>query len=70
MTVTFSVTFPHDGDICYLAYHYPYTYSRLMVSLALILLEVSVREIKKSEKRITLKTQIYHVGRVYRVWYS
>ena len=32
MTVTFSVAFPHDNDICYLAYHYPYTYSRLLVS--------------------------------------
>ena len=32
MTVTFSIAFPHDNDICYLAYHYPYTYSRLLVS--------------------------------------
>lgn len=25
------VTFPHSEDACYLAYHYPYTYTALMV---------------------------------------
>lgn len=30
-TLTFSVDFPHAGDTCYLAYHYPYTYSMLLV---------------------------------------
>ena len=33
MTASFSIDFPHDGDICYLAYHYPYTYTRLQVLL-------------------------------------
>ena len=33
MTASFTITFPHDGDICYLAYHYPYTYSRLKANL-------------------------------------
>ena len=33
MTASFTVTFPHDGDICYFAYHYPYTYSKLLVSI-------------------------------------
>ena len=31
-TLTFTITFPHAKDACYLAYHYPYTYSALMVS--------------------------------------
>lgn len=31
-TLTFAVTFPHAEDACYLAYHYPYTYSALLVS--------------------------------------
>ena len=30
-TLTFSIDFPHSGDTCYLAYHYPYTYSMLLV---------------------------------------
>lgn len=30
-SLTFAVTFPHDGDVCYLAYHYPYTYTALLV---------------------------------------
>ncbi|DAA17739.1 TPA: ATP/GTP binding protein-like 1 [Bos taurus] len=29
-TLTFAVTFPHAEDACYLAYHYPYTYSALL----------------------------------------
>ena len=30
-TMTFSVVFQHDKDTCYFAYHYPYTYSMLLV---------------------------------------
>lgn len=33
-TLSFSVKFQHSGDECYLAYHYPYTYSMLQVSKA------------------------------------
>ncbi|XP_011693107.1 PREDICTED: cytosolic carboxypeptidase 1-like isoform X2 [Wasmannia auropunctata] len=32
-TTSFTVTFPHAYDICYLAYHFPYTYSRLMTNI-------------------------------------
>ncbi|XP_064312273.1 cytosolic carboxypeptidase 4 [Phalacrocorax carbo] len=32
-TLTFSITFPHKDDVCYLAYHYPYTYSTMMSHL-------------------------------------
>jgi hypothetical protein len=28
-SLTFKTTFPYDDDVCYLAYHYPYTYSNL-----------------------------------------
>lgn len=30
-TLTFSINFGHKDDVCYLAYHYPYTYSTLKV---------------------------------------
>lgn len=30
-TLTFTVTFQHKDDVCYFAYHYPYTYSMLKV---------------------------------------
>ena len=30
-TLTFTVSFPHSSDHCYIAYHYPYSYSMLMV---------------------------------------
>ncbi|XP_026815510.1 cytosolic carboxypeptidase 1-like [Rhopalosiphum maidis] len=30
MTATFSIQFPYDQDICYIAYVYPYTYSKLL----------------------------------------
>nr|CAD7268716.1 unnamed protein product [Timema shepardi] len=32
-TTTFTVEFPHAYDVCYIAYHYPYTYSQLLVSV-------------------------------------
>ncbi|RWS11437.1 cytosolic carboxypeptidase 1-like isoform X1, partial [Dinothrombium tinctorium] len=32
-TLTFSITFPHDDDTCYLSYNYPYTYSMLLTHL-------------------------------------
>ncbi|XP_072134241.1 cytosolic carboxypeptidase 4 isoform X1 [Mobula birostris] len=35
-TLTFTVTFLHSKDVCYLAYHYPYTYSTLMTHLHLL----------------------------------
>jgi hypothetical protein len=34
----FSVTVPYDNDVLYIAYHYPYTYSQLMVRSSLVLL--------------------------------
>ena len=34
-TATFTVVFPISGDVCYLAYHYPYTYSMLQVIISL-----------------------------------
>ncbi|KAB0349223.1 hypothetical protein FD754_014080, partial [Muntiacus muntjak] len=32
-TITFTVSFPHKDDVCYFAYHYPYTYSTLQMHL-------------------------------------
>ncbi len=32
-TATFSLQFQHRGDVCYVAYHYPYTHSRLLADL-------------------------------------
>ncbi|KAG7481117.1 hypothetical protein MATL_G00063400 [Megalops atlanticus] len=32
-TLTFTVTFHHKDDVCYFAYHYPYTYSTLKMHL-------------------------------------
>ena len=30
-TLTFTICFPHSQDTCYIAYHYPYSYSALQV---------------------------------------
>ncbi|XP_044135394.1 cytosolic carboxypeptidase 4 [Bufo gargarizans] len=35
-TLTFTVKFPHYDDVCYLAYHYPYTYSTLLSHLQIL----------------------------------
>ena len=39
-TLTFTVTFQHDNDTCYLAYHYPYTYTKLQVSLLMFCIKI------------------------------
>ncbi|XP_054441083.1 cytosolic carboxypeptidase 4, partial [Pteronotus mesoamericanus] len=44
-TLTFAVTFPHSGDVCYLAYHYPYTYTALMTHLDILEKSVNPRKI-------------------------
>lgn len=31
-TMTFSINFSHKEDVCYFAYHYPYTFSTLKVA--------------------------------------
>ncbi|PNF25505.1 hypothetical protein B7P43_G05201 [Cryptotermes secundus] len=33
LTTTFKITFPHSYDVCYIAYHYPYTYSQLLAHI-------------------------------------
>ncbi|NWV34480.1 CBPC4 carboxypeptidase, partial [Grantiella picta] len=35
-TLSFSIKFPHKDDVCYLAYHYPYTYSTMMSHLDIL----------------------------------
>ncbi|KAM4619140.1 cytosolic carboxypeptidase 4 [Polymixia lowei] len=51
-TLTFTVTFKHNEDVCYLAYHYPYTYSALQSHLQA--LEQSVDCTKVFFRRQTL----------------
>lgn len=37
MTASFKVQFPHSaGDVCYLAYHFPFTYTRLLTHLEVL----------------------------------
>ena len=35
-TASFTMTFPHAYDVCYVAYHYPYSYTQLRVSLTIL----------------------------------
>ncbi|KAA0724557.1 Cytosolic carboxypeptidase 4 [Triplophysa tibetana] len=44
-TLTFTVTFLHDDDVCYLAYHYPYTYSNLQTHLKMLENSVDPRKV-------------------------
>ncbi|XP_008067601.1 cytosolic carboxypeptidase 4-like [Carlito syrichta] len=44
-TLTFAVTFPHNEDVCYLAYHYPYTYTALMTHLDILEKSVNPRQV-------------------------
>uniref|UniRef100_A0A8D0UNS7 tubulin-glutamate carboxypeptidase n=1 Tax=Sus scrofa TaxID=9823 RepID=A0A8D0UNS7_PIG len=44
-TLTFTITFPHDEDACYLAYHYPYTYTTLMTHLDILEKSVNPKQV-------------------------
>ncbi|XP_050666661.1 cytosolic carboxypeptidase 1-like isoform X3 [Leptidea sinapis] len=33
LTVTFNINFPHTNDVCYLAYHFPFTYSMMLTRI-------------------------------------
>ncbi|KAK7121699.1 hypothetical protein R3I93_022703 [Phoxinus phoxinus] len=44
-TLTFTVTFRHDDDVCYLAYHYPYTYTTLQTHLTMLEKSVDPRKV-------------------------
>ncbi|XP_055969890.1 cytosolic carboxypeptidase 4 [Sorex fumeus] len=44
-TLTFTVSFPHEDDACYLAFHSPYTYSALMTHLDLLEQSVDPRQV-------------------------
>uniref|UniRef100_A0A3Q3D8G3 ATP/GTP binding protein like 1 n=1 Tax=Hippocampus comes TaxID=109280 RepID=A0A3Q3D8G3_HIPCM len=44
-TLTFTITFKYSEDVCYLAYHYPYTYSALRAHLRLLHRSVDPRKV-------------------------
>ncbi|KAF4017769.1 hypothetical protein G4228_009447 [Cervus hanglu yarkandensis] len=44
-TLTFTISFPHAEDTCYLAYHYPYTYSALMTHLDILEKSVNHKQV-------------------------
>ncbi|XP_076980252.1 cytosolic carboxypeptidase 4 isoform X2 [Tamandua tetradactyla] len=44
-TLTFTVTFPHNEDACYLAYHYPYTYTALMTHLDILEKSINPKQV-------------------------
>ncbi|XP_049761860.1 cytosolic carboxypeptidase 4 isoform X3 [Elephas maximus indicus] len=44
-TLTFAVTFPHNEDVCYLAYHYPYTYTALMTHLDILEKSINPKQV-------------------------
>nr|XP_061813066.1 cytosolic carboxypeptidase 4-like [Nerophis lumbriciformis] len=44
-TLTFTITFKYNEDVCYLAYHYPYTYSALRAHLRLLHRSIDPRKV-------------------------
>lgn len=60
LTVTFNIEFPHTNDVCYLAYHFPYTYSMMMVRIMVISCEkvgLESRDHESCEEPDTLEKQ-------------
>ncbi|KAL5965631.1 Cytosolic carboxypeptidase 1 [Taenia solium] len=59
-TATFSLRFQHRGDICYIAYHYPYTHSRLLADLTqwqLRAQKAASKSTSKTTSRLYLRVQ-------------
>ncbi|VDK23134.1 unnamed protein product [Taenia asiatica] len=59
-TATFSLRFQHRGDICYIAYHYPYTHSRLLADLTqwqLRAQKAASKSTSKTASRLYLRVQ-------------
>jgi len=46
-SATFSIMFHRRGDICYIAYHYPYTYTRLLTELWKMKKEADSKRVSK-----------------------
>ncbi|XP_029430511.1 cytosolic carboxypeptidase 4 isoform X2 [Rhinatrema bivittatum] len=51
-TLTFTIAFPHNEDICYLAYYYPYTYSALMSHIKLLEQRRDARKVYFSQQTL------------------
>uniref|UniRef100_A0A914XTX5 Cytosolic carboxypeptidase 1 n=1 Tax=Plectus sambesii TaxID=2011161 RepID=A0A914XTX5_9BILA len=49
-SVRFTITFRHKADVCYLAYHYPYTYTYLQAKLECLLANPGPNVHVRSEK--------------------
>ena len=57
-TLTFTIQFPHSNDSCYLAYHYPYSFSLLEVSLNVLVTQHSKKKVESvyTYARITVES--------------
>jgi hypothetical protein len=53
-TLTFTVTFPHDDDTCYLAHCYPYTYTNLQQYLSHV--EADSKRANRIRRRVLCQT--------------
>ncbi|KAL3092895.1 hypothetical protein niasHT_020278 [Heterodera trifolii] len=52
-TLRFTIQFPHEADVCYIAYHFPYTYSRLQATLERFFSSSSSHNIYMHRQRLT-----------------
>lgn len=68
-TATFTIVFPHAYDICYIAYHYPYTYTRLKVSFA-VLLKLLLCYFSFFSMFILFKNELLHISPLYLYHYA
>lgn len=58
-TLTFTINFKHKEDVCYLAYHYPYTYSTLKVQLSACLFTCCLTFFFTSYTQLVTNLHIY-----------
>ena len=57
-TATFTVTFKNSGDVCYISYHYPYSYTALKVNIlsltSLTRIVFNMFSLKKNKKDLMM----------------
>lgn len=51
-TLTFTINFKHNEDVCYVAYHYPYTYSTLKAHLNVLQKSVDPAEVYFRQQKL------------------
>lgn len=69
-TLTFTVTFPLEKDLCYIAYHYPYTVTMLKVNNSLLQTNTLCIVILRFKNDLSLMEEYLHLAAPNQLYYN